>query len=312
MSRPRRFAAACLPALAVAWVAVVPVPLAAASADTLPTRVSLLVGIPEKGEAAGDQGVLVVPGTVIPLSAGAESALPGSIAREEAHGERLAAVARDLVRTLRLADIQVRYSTAEALAVGQAEDLPGPSAASGLGIRIELLGASPDRASYRVVFREGGRVIADSKVSVERGRRAVVGGLDGDEAPYLFLVLEPASITEGALPVGGDVTPPRVLFKPAPRYTPEAKASRVQGIVILQAVIDEQGVVRDVRVLKGLPLGLTEAAAEAVRQWTFEPARDARGQPVRVYYNLTINFTLGPDEGGGGSSVLGTAPPPKT
>lgn len=95
----------------------------------------------------------------------------------------------------------------------------------------------------------------------------------------------------GPIMVGGDVKAPRRVFDPQPAYTPEARESRIQGIVIIQATIDEKGNVTDTKVLKGLPMGLDEKAEEAVRMWRFEPAT-LDGKPVSVYYNITISFTL--------------------
>lgn len=91
--------------------------------------------------------------------------------------------------------------------------------------------------------------------------------------------------------IGQGVTKPVKTYEPPPRYPEIARKARIQGVVILQSIIDEQGLVRDVKVLRGLPMGLTEAAVEAVRQWRFEPAT-LRGRPVAVYYNLTVSFTL--------------------
>lgn len=88
-----------------------------------------------------------------------------------------------------------------------------------------------------------------------------------------------------------DVRPPRRTSTVAPPYTETARRARVEGFVILQSIIDTEGRIRKVRVLRGLPLGLTEAAVAAVRQWRFKPAtRD--GEPVEVYYNLTTSFRL--------------------
>jgi TonB family protein len=56
-------------------------------------------------------------------------------------------------------------------------------------------------------------------------------------------------------------------------------------------VIDKSGAVRDVKVLKGLPFGLDQAAADAVRRWRFRPGT-LNGQPVDVLFNLTVNFKL--------------------
>ena len=91
--------------------------------------------------------------------------------------------------------------------------------------------------------------------------------------------------------MGGDVKAPVVLGRVNPMYSEEARQARVSGIVILEVLIDKTGVVREANVLKGLPMGLSEAAADAVRQWTFEPATK-NGEPVDVVFNLTINFKL--------------------
>jgi TonB family protein len=91
--------------------------------------------------------------------------------------------------------------------------------------------------------------------------------------------------------VGGEVTPPEKIGGEAPVYTEEARQARVQGVVILEAIIDEKGDVANIRVLKQLPLGLDKVAVAAVSTWKFKPAtRD--GVPVKVYYTLTVNFQM--------------------
>ncbi|HET9225824.1 MAG TPA: energy transducer TonB [Thermoanaerobaculia bacterium] len=95
--------------------------------------------------------------------------------------------------------------------------------------------------------------------------------------------------------VGGNVTRPEKIGGDPPEYSAEARMERVQGVVILETVIDEHGDVTDVKVLKGLPKGLSEAAVDAVRAWKFKPARKD-GMPVAVYYILTVNFTLKDEE----------------
>lgn len=101
----------------------------------------------------------------------------------------------------------------------------------------------------------------------------------------------PPSNLAGVRQVEGDVLPPVKVYAPAPTYTEEARAARVQGVVILQAIIDAAGEVSSVKVLKGLPMNLTEQAMDAVQTWRFEPAT-LGGEPVPVYYNLTISFSL--------------------
>jgi TonB family protein len=100
-----------------------------------------------------------------------------------------------------------------------------------------------------------------------------------------------ATTREGVLRVGGDVKAPKVIKRVEPVYTEEARKARITGIVIVEAVIDKTGAVRETQVLKGLPNGLSEAALDAIKQWTFEPATKD-GQPVDVIFNLTMNFQL--------------------
>jgi len=90
--------------------------------------------------------------------------------------------------------------------------------------------------------------------------------------------------------VGGDIKPPRKVVDVAPVYPPLARAARVEGIVILEAVIAEDGSVRDVRVLRPQAL-LDDAAIEAVRQWRFTPTL-LNGQPVPVVMTITVAFKL--------------------
>ena len=85
--------------------------------------------------------------------------------------------------------------------------------------------------------------------------------------------------------------PPEVLHKVEAEYTAEAREERIQGVVILRLQIDEAGGVTDAEVLKGLPLGLSEAAVAAARQWRFGPAtRD--GEPVAAQRNVVVEFRL--------------------
>ena len=117
--------------------------------------------------------------------------------------------------------------------------------------------------------------------------------LDLPETDIIFGIPEGPPPTEPAGPihVGGDVLPPEKINAPQPQYTEIARKARIQGVVIVQAIIDKQGNVTNVKVLKGLPMGLDQAAADAIKSWSFKPAT-LNGKPVAVYYTLTVNFTL--------------------
>jgi periplasmic protein TonB len=92
------------------------------------------------------------------------------------------------------------------------------------------------------------------------------------------------------IPVGGKIQPPTRVAYVAPVYPPLALAARVQGTVILQAVIDEKGSVRELRVLRGHPL-LDEAAMQAVAKWQFTPTL-LNGTRVPVVMTVTVTFAL--------------------
>ncbi|MCP3960455.1 MAG: TonB family protein [bacterium] len=113
-----------------------------------------------------------------------------------------------------------------------------------------------------------------------------------DQLTELLLARDP----ETPVYFQGSVSKPQKISAPQPFYTRLAAKNRIEGRVILRTVIDRRGHVARVEVLKGLPLGLTEVAVEAVEQWRFNPAT-FRGRPVALYYNLTINFRLPPEAG---------------
>lgn len=96
---------------------------------------------------------------------------------------------------------------------------------------------------------------------------------------------------DGPYEVAGDVKAPVKLVYPRPPYTEEARRARVEGVVILETVIDRDGLVTEANVLKGLPHGLSESALSTIREWKFKPAM-LEGEPVPVYFMLTVNFRI--------------------
>ncbi|MEM1176911.1 MAG: energy transducer TonB [Acidobacteriota bacterium] len=101
-----------------------------------------------------------------------------------------------------------------------------------------------------------------------------------------------ATFQGDALQVGDGVAKPIAIHKPQPRYTEEARQARIQGVVILSCVVTEEGDVANLKVIKGLPLGLDKSALETISTWKFKPARDLQGNPVPVYFNITASFWL--------------------
>jgi TonB family protein len=91
---------------------------------------------------------------------------------------------------------------------------------------------------------------------------------------------------------GIDVTEKaRVLSKPEPTYTEEARKNQITGTVVLRAVFTSGGQVSNIRAVSGLPYGLTERAIAAARLIKFLPATKD-GHPVSMYIQLEYNFNL--------------------
>ena len=88
-----------------------------------------------------------------------------------------------------------------------------------------------------------------------------------------------------------EVTRARVLFKPEPQYTEEARKNAITGVVILRVVFSRTGEVTNIRAMQSLQGGLTEKAIAAARQIRFAPAT-RNGQPVSMYMQLEYNFNL--------------------
>jgi TonB family protein len=94
-----------------------------------------------------------------------------------------------------------------------------------------------------------------------------------------------------AVPPGG--TQPEETDRVVPRYPIMARRSNVAGAVVVRGIVRRDGTIDNVEIIKDLPFGLGEAAREAVQQWHFRPA-SYRGEPIDVYYTVTVNFRLTP------------------
>ena len=84
---------------------------------------------------------------------------------------------------------------------------------------------------------------------------------------------------------------PEAITRVAPDYPEAARAARIDGVVMVQALVGKDGAVQDVRVVKSIP-ELDGAAKACVRQWKFKPAKDEHGQPVTVWVGVPIKFSL--------------------
>ncbi len=96
------------------------------------------------------------------------------------------------------------------------------------------------------------------------------------------------SAPKGPIRVGGKVKAPRLIFGPDPVYPLLARQARVSGAVVIDAVIDTQGNVAEMRAVSGQPI-LALAAMETLRQWKYEPTiLGVEAVPVRLLVTITF------------------------
>ena len=103
--------------------------------------------------------------------------------------------------------------------------------------------------------------------------------------------METGSAAEPPRRIGGDVRAPVAIARSAPRYPEVARKMRIEGVVLVEAVIDEAGNVVDARVLDDIGMGCGQAALVAIRSWRYEPAT-LNGRPVSVYLEVRVRFQL--------------------
>jgi TonB family protein len=98
---------------------------------------------------------------------------------------------------------------------------------------------------------------------------------------------------DGVFEVGGvmKVTAPVPIYAPEPAYSEEARKAKYQGTVMVSIVVDPQGNVREIHVVKPLGMNLDEKAIEAVRTWRFKPGL-RQGVPVPVHVLVEVSFRL--------------------
>jgi TonB family protein len=177
----------------------------------------------------------------------------------------------------------------------------------GMNIRpAKTIDSGDDVMTIQAEIKRRGELLSGPTIRTRLGERAIITTANGPEAPFLFLVVEIDRVSPGELITRGlrhswrkdlmlvdgeEVIAPVAVEKVQPMYTEEARKAKQQGRVVLRMIISAEGVTEDVEVLEGQPLGLSEAAVAAAKQWRFKPAI-YEGQPVAVIYMVTVNFRL--------------------
>jgi len=102
----------------------------------------------------------------------------------------------------------------------------------------------------------------------------------------------PGGIGESGIRFNGSTSQPSCLYCPNPGYTEEARESKLQGMMTLLVLVGPDGRPTDIRVARGLGMGLDERARDAVRTWRFAPGRDSARHPIPTWITIEIVFRL--------------------
>ena len=267
--------------------------------------VALLVGscIGPLAMAAGDAGQDLITEVIFevgrpqpdqPVPA-ADLVPPGVVLLVESRGgsvmERYVKIHQELRDAYRLASFDKGTKAMLSLAPGAAQKVASPI--GGLEVSLKLLSGDDAKATYEVRLEERGKEPVVTRLAVKRGEWAIVGGRDGAEAPYFFMLIRPLTPAEEEDEARWEgMTRPKVLTSVQPKYPEEARAAREQDIIVLELEIRADGTVASATPMQGKVPTLVEAAKEAALQWTFDPARDKSGKPVAVRYTITLAFKL--------------------
>jgi protein TonB len=95
----------------------------------------------------------------------------------------------------------------------------------------------------------------------------------------------------GVKQIGGGVSAPKLIYSVEPEFSEEARKAKTAGNVLVELVVDPQGRPQNVRVVRGVGMGLDEKAIEAVKQYKFQPAMEA-GKPVAVRLDVDVEFQI--------------------
>jgi protein TonB len=154
--------------------------------------------------------------------------------------------------------------------------------------------AAPIEAPAAVRPEPAGEEAVGVQGGVEGGvPGGVVGGVVGGlpEAPPPPPPPPPPAAPKAPVRIGGQIQPPTLTRRVEPTYPPMAVSAHLQGIVILEAIVDEEGVVKEVKVLRAVNPLLDREALAAVRQWRYAPVV-LNGTPVPFVLTVSLSFSL--------------------
>jgi protein TonB len=179
---------------------------------------------------------------------------------------------------------------------------PPPPPAAAPVVKVQKVVSELDQGQLRTPTTIPKKVlIAHDDEQPPSGAVGVVGGVPGGVPGGQMggviggiISSTPVAVPKVATPqrvrVSQGVTEGLLMKKVQPTYPPLARSARIQGQVVLQAVIGKDGTIQNLRAVSGHPM-LTPAAIDAVKQWRYKPYF-LNGEPVEVDTQITVNFTL--------------------
>lgn len=208
-----------------------------------------------------------------------------------------------------LAPMSAPSTTAPAPATGRAALTSEPAPSRIAAATEPIKGASPTVIRMDTAPETGAKTANLAPLQVKSGAgKHAKGTAEDSSAPVLnpLAVAEANTSVLNSLVVSPEATPRRPLLatlkisqgvsqgllikRVDPKYPPSALAMRVQGTVLLDATINREGAISNLKVLKGDQI-LARAATDAVRQWRYKPYY-LDGQPVEIQTQITVNFKL--------------------
>lgn len=170
---------------------------------------------------------------------------------------------------------------------------PAPPKQRAVEARPVATGGAPIEAPRTIEPEAPVAAVGDDEEGVPGG---VIGGVPfgvlagvvgGEVAPP---PVPPPPSVRNPVRVGGDLKPPELLRRVEPEYPPVAVHAHITGTVILEASVNEDGAVEDVRVLRSIKV-LDQAAMNAVRQWQYLPLI-LNGRPTPFVLTVVLEFSL--------------------
>lgn len=180
---------------------------------------------------------------------------------------------------------------------------PPPPPAAAPVVKVQKIVSEIDQGELRTPTKipEKVKMVKEEETPPTAGIGGVVGGVPGGVPGGQMGGVIGGIISSTPVPVPKVATPQRVrvsqgvsqgllIHQVKPTYPPLARQARIQGTVVLQALIAKDGTIQNLHVVSGHPM-LAPAAVDAVKQWRYKPYF-LNGEPVEVETQITVNFTL--------------------